>query len=80
MNPRLHGIPEEIKVGDVVETPQGVGVVTRISKPVRDRDQAKLEVDLGHKWLNVDQVSSILRPHMEYALREGPEMHWDEHD
>jgi hypothetical protein len=30
--------------------------------------------------MNVDQVSSIVRPHLEYSLREGPEMHWDEHD
>lgn len=80
MNPRLHGIPEEICEGDVVETALGVGVVTRIAKPVRDRDQAKLEIDLGRKWLNVDQVQSIVRPHAEYALRAEPDMHWDEHE
>ncbi len=80
MNPKLHGIPEEIRVGDKVETALGVGRVTRISKPVRDRDQAKLEVDLGHKWLNVEDVRSIVRHGEEGVRRREPDMHWDEHE
>lgn len=76
----LHGMLEEIRVGDVVETTMGVGVVKRISDPVRDRDQAMLEIDLGHKWLNVDQVRSILRHEEQHPTREEPEPHWDEHE
>jgi hypothetical protein len=80
MNMQLHGIPEEVRVGDQVETELGVGLVTRITSPVRERDQAKLEIDLGRKWLNVDQVRSIVRHPSEPHLRAEPEMHWDEHE
>lgn len=56
MDAELHGIPEEIRVGDIVETAAGVGVVTRISRPVEDDRRAMLEIDLGRKWLNVGEV------------------------
>jgi hypothetical protein len=80
MATKLHGIQEEIKVGDVVETVMGVGVVTRISNPVRERDEAIFEIDLGHKWLHVDQVRSIVRHKEQHPTREEPEPHWDEHE
>jgi len=80
MDVRLHGIPEEIRVGDMVETEVGVGVVTRVSEPVREHDKAKLEIELGHKWLNVDQVRSIVHHMPAFPARTEPDMHWDEHE
>ena len=76
----MHGMQEEIKLGDIVETVIGVGVVTRISNPVRERDQAMLEIDLGHKWLNIDQVRAIVRHKEQHPTRDEPEPHWDEHE
>jgi hypothetical protein len=75
MATELHGIPEEITVGDVVETVIGVGVVTRVSKPVQVDHRAMLEIDLGRKWLSVDRVRSILR-----HKGEEPGPGWDEHE
>ena len=80
MEVRLHGMQEEIKVGDTVETALGVGVVTRIVAPVRERDQAMLEIEMGRKWMNVDQVRAVVRHKATYPEREAPEPHWDEHE
>ncbi|GAB4256226.1 MAG: hypothetical protein Kow00129_16840 [Thermoleophilia bacterium] len=80
MSVRLHGIQDEIKIGDIVETTMGVGEVIRISEPVREIDQAMLEIDLGKKWLNVDQVRSIVKKSPRYPTREEPEADWDEHE
>jgi hypothetical protein len=80
MEVRLHGMQEEIRVGDTVDTHLGVGVVTRIAGPVRERDQAMLEIEMGRKWLNVDQVRAIIRHKETHPSRQEPEPHWDEHD
>ncbi len=80
MEARLHGIQEEIKVGDTVETSMGVGEVVRIVDPVREVDQAMLEVDLGNKWMNVDKVRSIVRRAETYPKLEEPAPGWDEHE
>jgi hypothetical protein len=73
----LHGIEKEIGVGDVVDTVMGEGVVTSISNPMREGDYPVFEVDLGHKWVRLDQVRSIRR-----HKGDQPEPHWqwDEHD
>ena len=73
----LRSIQEEIRVGDVVQTVMGVGVITRISNPAREGDYPMLEVDLGQKWLNIDQVRSILR---HKGDQPEPHLQWDEHD
>ena len=39
-----------------------------------------LEIDLGHKWLNIDQVRAIVRHREQHATRDEPEPHWDEHE
>jgi hypothetical protein len=75
MGVELHGIPHEIREGDIVETAVGVGVVTRISGPVEEGRRAMLEIDLGRKWLNIDEVRAILR-----HQGEEPEPGWDEHE
>jgi hypothetical protein len=80
MSTELHGIPEEIRVGDAVETSLGVGRVTAISKLARKGIKPMVQIDLGRKWLDVDQVRSILRHPPEPTERSEPEMHWDEHD
>jgi hypothetical protein len=77
MAAEAHSVQEEIHVGDIVDTVMGMGVVTHISGPVREGDYPLVEVDLGHKWMSLDQVRSIRR-------REGdepePRLQWDEHD
>ena len=79
MKVELHGIPEEIVMGDVIQTVHGVGTVTAISKPTSDRDKAMIEVDLGTKWIHVEEVDAIItRVHGE--RRRSPEMRWDEHE
>ncbi len=80
MDAALHGLPEEVKVGDTVETALGVGVVVRVSPPVRQSDQAMLQIDLGKKWLNVGPVRSIVRHPELHHLRQEPEAGWDEHE
>jgi hypothetical protein len=80
MSTELHGLPEEIRVGDAVETSLGLGTVTAISKLARRDVQPMVQIDLGRKWLNVDQVRSIIRHPQEGGRRSGPEFHWDEHD
>jgi len=72
-----HSVQEEIRVGDVVQTTIGVGVVTHLSKPVREGEPPMLEVDLGHKWVDISQVRSILRHQGE---RPEPQWRWDEHE
>ncbi|MCZ7662415.1 MAG: hypothetical protein M5U22_05520 [Thermoleophilia bacterium] len=79
MKVQLHGIPEEIRIGDLVQTIHGVGTVTAISKPTSDRDRAMLEVDLGHKWMSTDEVDAIIIK-AEGERRRSPEMHWDERE
>lgn len=79
MKIQLHGVPEEIRIGDLIQTLHGVGTVTAISKPTSDRERAMLEVDLGRKWINVAEVDAIVvRAHGE--RRRSPEMRWDERD
>lgn len=80
MSIRLHGMQDEIRVGDTVETNIGVGEVVRIADPVRDIDHAMLEIDLGKKWLNVEDVRSIVHKAEHHPSREEPEPGWDEHE
>ncbi len=80
MGVRLQGIPEEIQVGDIIETELGVGVVTHITPPVRTRDDALFEIDLGKKWIGAQRVRAIVAHRPEYPHRAEPEMHWDEHE
>jgi hypothetical protein len=79
MRVELHGIPEEIMIGDTIQTVHGVGTVTAISRPTSDRSKAMLEVDLGKKWMNVNEVDAIII-HTEGERRRSPEMRWDELD
>jgi hypothetical protein len=79
MKIRLHGVPEEIMIGDLIQTIHGVGTVTAISKPTGDRDRAMLEVDLGRKWINVAEVDAIV-VRSKGERRRSPEMRWDERD
>lgn len=79
MKVELHGIPEEIMIGDTVHTLHGVGTVTAISKPTSDRDKAKVEIDLGRKWMGVGDIDAIII-HTVGERRRSPEMRWDEHD
>lgn len=80
MSTELHGIPEEIQVGDAVETSLGIGRVTAISRLARKGVQPMVQIDLGQKWLNVDQVRAIIRHPEEAHTRSGPDPAWDEHD
>lgn len=80
MATELHGIPEEVRLGDTVETCLGVGTVVAISKLARKGAEPMLQVELGRKWLNLDQVRSIVRHSAEPDYRSEPEMGWDEHE
>ncbi|MCL5942882.1 MAG: hypothetical protein M1325_05095 [Actinobacteria bacterium] len=79
MKVKLHGIPEEIRIGDLIQTIHGVGTVTAISKPTSDRERAMVEVDLGRKWMSLEDVSAIII-RAEGERRRSPEMRWDEHE
>jgi hypothetical protein len=72
----VHAVKGEIQVGDVVETVLGEGVVTHISKPFREEDPPAIEVDLGRKWLRMDQV----RAFRHQGDQPQVQWHWDEHD
>jgi hypothetical protein len=67
MATNTRGIQEEIRIGDVVQTVMGAGVVTQISNPMREGDYPIIEVDLGQKWMTMNQVQSVVR----YALAVG---------
>jgi hypothetical protein len=79
MKIKLHGVPEEIMIGDLIQTIHGVGTVTAISKPTSDRERAMLEVDLGRKWINMAEVDAIV-VRSKGERRKSPEMRWDERD
>jgi hypothetical protein len=80
MSTEMHGIPEEIRVGDAVETSLGVGQVTAISRLARKGIRPMVQVDLGRKWLDIDQIRGILQHPAAPSERTEPDMHWDEHD
>lgn len=75
----LHGIPEEIRIGDLVQTMHGVGTVTSIAKPTSEREKAMVEVDLGKKWMHVEEIDAIVI-RVKGERRRSPEMRWDERD
>ena len=79
MKIKLHGVPEEIVIGDLIQTIHGVGTVTAISKPTGERERAMLEVDLGRKWINLGEVDAIV-VRAKGERRRSPEMRWDELD
>lgn len=79
MKVQLHGVPEEIMIGDLIQTIHGVGTVTAISKPTNERERAMVEVDLGRKWINVAEVDAIV-VRAKGERRRSPDMHWDERD
>lgn len=79
MASELHGIPEEIRIGDLVQTIHGVGTVTSIAKPTSEREKAMVEVDLGKKWMHVEEIDAIVI-RVKGERRRSPEMRWDERD
>jgi hypothetical protein len=79
MKVQLHGVPEEIMIGDLIQTIHGVGTVSAISKPTSERERAMLEVDLGRKWINVSEVEAIV-VRAKGERRRSPDMRWDERD
>ncbi len=77
MTASVHAVKEEIRVGDVVETMLGEGVVTRVSKALREGDPPAIEVDLGRKWVRMEQLRFIRR---HGGDQPQAEWHWDERD
>lgn len=77
MKVRLYGVPEEIFVGDLVQTDHGTGTVTAISEPTSESERAMVEVDLGRKWMHVSEVRAIV-VRSKGERRRSPEMRWDE--